>query len=330
MSTADGKVLRTVCASVSQVRGSVMHELLGMREQVHAFNLVQGIRSAFLYSSGWLFQWHEGPEAGVKRAMRIAEADPRHGRLRVLHSSLGRATLAEPLQIATTHSQDKPTDVARRLFRLGQSQALESPAPPDELWMQLLAPPGLPGAAAAESALVRRHVVAVTSGNSAAVDLVRAIGERAAAPVTYQRFATGEPRSADVGALYVDLPGPMHVMRLHALSRRSLSHPMVRLQLRDLQCVLLLLGEQADATRALAADVGGVLAHLGLRPALRFTGGGAEGTQAARECLQAHSGDLADISHEALSQSGHDDLFDSLLGGKRSARTASQAGSVSA
>lgn len=321
IANADG-VLRVVCASLSLVRGSVMQELLAMREPVSAFNFVHGVRSVFLYASGWLFQWHEGPTAGVEKALRISQADTRLGRMRVLHRSLGPATLGETLQIVTTHSLDKPTDVARRLFRLKQSEALESPAQPDELWMQLLAPPGLATAATAESALVQRHVVAVTSGNSAAVDLVRAIGERAGVPVTYQRFATGEPRSADVGAVYADLPGPFHVMRLHALSRRSLSHPMVRLLLRDVQCVLLLLGDRADANLALADDVGNLLGQLMVRPSLRLAAGAAGSAYTARQSLQTYSGDIADIDTVTLWQAGPEALFDSLLGPGRISKVA--------
>lgn len=313
---ADG-VLRVVCASLSLVRGSVMQELLAMREPVSAFNLAHGVRSAFLYASGWLFQWHEGPAAGVEKALRITQADTRLGRMRVLHRSHGPATLGETLQIVTTHGLDKPTDVARRLFRLKQSQALETPAQPDELWMQLLAPPRLASSATAESALVQRHVVALTSGNSAAVDLVRAIGERAGVAVTYQRFATGEPKSADVGAVYADLPGPFHTMRLHALSRRSLSHPMVRLLLRDLQCVLLLLGDHAAANQALADDVGALLGQLLVRPSLRLAANTAGTAHTARQCLQAYSGDIADIDTVALWHAGPEGLFESLLGSGR-------------
>ena len=312
MSFADDRVLRVVCASLSLVRGSVMQELLAMREPVSAFNLVHGVRSVFLYASGWLFQWQEGPAAGVEKALRITQADPRVGPMRVLHRSLGPATLGETLQIVTTHNLDKPIDVARRLLK--QSQALETSAQPDELWMQLLAPPGLASPVTAEPALVQRHVVALTSGNSGAVDLVRAIGERAGVPVTYQRFAAGAPRSADVGAVYADLPGSFHVMRLHALSRRSLSHPMVRLLLRDVQCVLLLLGDRADANRALADDVGVLLGQLLVRPSLRLAASAAGAASTARQCLQSYSGDIADIDAAALWQVGPDDLFDSLLG----------------
>ncbi|MBC7609278.1 MAG: BLUF domain-containing protein [Polaromonas sp.] len=307
-------VLRVICASVSMVDGSVMEELLAMREQVSAFNIAVGVRSALLHSSGWFFQWYEGSVEGVNKALRVAQADPRHGRMQTLHRSVGPATLDEPLQIATTHSADKPTDLARRLFRLKQGQALEGTAQPHELWMQLVAPPGLMGSETAESALVQRHVVAVTSGNSGAVDLVRSIGQRAGAHVTYQRFASGAPKAADVGAVYVDLPGSFHVMRLQALSRRSLSHPMVRLMLRDVQCVLLLLGEHVDSSRALAGDVGTLLQRLALRPSLRLAGACPGNAGAARECLHASSSDISDLDPAMLWQAGPDALFRSLLG----------------
>ncbi|HYW56045.1 MAG TPA: BLUF domain-containing protein [Polaromonas sp.] len=321
MTARGDDVLRVVCASVSLVPGSVMEELLALREGVGAFNATQGIRSAFLHASGWLFQWHEGPAAGVEKALRIAQADQRHGRLRELHRSMGPATLTDLLQIVTTHNQEKPTDVARRLYRLKQSQALEASASPDELWMQLVAPAGLT-AALGESGLVRRNVVAVTSGNTGAVDLVRSIGQQAGVPVTYQRFATGDPRSADVGAVYVDLPGAYSVTRVHALSRRSLAHPAVRLMLRDLQCLLLLLGDRVDSTSALAGDVGLLLKHLAVRPALRFAAATPDTSRVARECLHTLSADIAEIDVRHLMQAGPASFLGDLLGARQNAENA--------
>ncbi len=319
MNSRAGEVLRVVCASLPLVQGSVMEELLAMRGEVSAFNASQGLRSAFLYSSGWVFQWHEGSTASVDKALRITQADPRHGRIRVLHRSLGRATLEQSLQIVTTHGGDKPTDVARRLFRLKQSEALEGPVRPDELWRELMAPRHAGGGATGESLLVQSHVVAVTSGSSAAVDLVRSIGQRLGVPMTYQRFATGDPRSADVGAVYVDVPGPLQVMRLHALSRRSLSHPMVRLLLRDLQCALLLLGDGADASCALAGDVGQLLHDLTLRPSLRLAAGASHLAEAARQSLQNLSSDIGDVDCGMLSRASPETLFASLLGRRHGA-----------
>ena len=150
---------------------------------------------------------------------------------------------------------------------------------------------------------------------------MRSIGQRVGAPVTYQRFATGAPRAADVGAVYVDLPGPLHVMRLQALSRRSLSRPMVRLLMRDVQCVLLLLGDRAESTRAMVDDVGELLQSLTLRPSLRLAASVPGTAQAVRESLQACTDDIAEIDPALLWQSTHDALFRSLLGTRHGEKT---------
>ena len=314
---AQQHVVRVICASLAKVEGSVMEELLTLRGPVSAFNDAVGVRSALLSSSGWFFQWYEGSEAGVDKALRVAQADPRHGHMHVLHRSVGPATLDETLQIATTHSAEKPTDLARRLYRLKQSQALEVQAQPHELWVQLVAPHVLSNNA--ESALVKRHVVAVTSGNSGAVDLVRSIGQRANAQVIYQRFASGAPKAADVGAAYVDLDGSFQFMRLQALSKRSLSHPLVWLMLRDVQCVLLLLDEHADSNRALADGVGILLQRLALRPSFRLASVCPGNTGVARECLHGSSSDISDIDYDMLWQARPDVLVRNLLGSRPNA-----------
>jgi hypothetical protein len=313
MSTDDDTVLRVICASVSLVRSSVMDEMLGMRRDVRAFNTDHDLRSALLHCSGWFFQWHEGPIASVEKMMHIADGDPRHHRPRVLHRSLGKRTLTETLQIAATHGTDKPTDVARRLFQLVKGQAVEPGAQPRELWQQIAAPLYLPPGAA-HPPLVRQHVVAVTSEFTGAVDLVRTLGERFDLPVTYQRFANDEPRSTDVGAAYIDLPGEGQVTRLHALSRRSLAHPMVRMMLSELNCVVLMLGERVEAARVLARDVGQMLQSLAVRPALRLVPGGEETLLHARQALQGSTSDMAEIDLSVLCESGPDAVFRSLMG----------------
>jgi hypothetical protein len=312
MNAPDEPVLRVVGASLSLVRGSVMEELLAMRRDVGAFNAAHGLRSALLYSSGWFFQWHEGPVAAVGKVLHIAQADSRHHRPRVLHRSLGAPTLASTLQIATTHGADKPTDVARRLFHLTRGQELEPPGRPDELWRHLVAPLYLP-AGVTMPALVQRHVVAVTSEYTGAVDMVRMFSDRFGLPVTYQRFATDLPQSGDVGAAYVDIPGQGCVTRLHALSRRSLAHPMVRLMLGDLHCVLLLLGERAGAASALAGEVGLLLAGLSMRPALRLAAGSPDAVREARERLQACGCDIGEIDLASMWNARPEALYHELL-----------------
>lgn len=308
---AGGRVLRVISISLSRVRGSVMEELLAMRQQVGAFNEAHGLRSVLLHSAGWFIQWHEGPVASVEKMLHIAEGDSRHHRTRIVHRSLGEATLAHTLQIVTTHGADKPTDMARRLHSLFKGQAVEPGAQPAELWRQIAAPLYLP-AGMAQPPLVRRHVVAITSEYTGAVDMVRMFSDRFGLPVTYQRFATGVPNSADVGAAYVDLPGDGEVTRLHALSRRSLAYPMVRMMMSELNCVLLLLGERADAACALAQDVYRLVESLAVRPALRLASGGAGNVDQAREQLGAGR-DIAEIDLALLWKAGPEALFGQLL-----------------
>lgn len=316
MSSLAPPVVRVICTSLSLVQGSVMEELLALRQEFCAFGSLCGVRSALFYASGWFFQWHEGPAEGVEKMLRAVAADQRQKHMRVLHRSLGAATLNEPLQIATLQNQDKPTDVARRVFLLQQDQATGSAAQPRELWRMLVAATGSSAPGMARADLGQRHVVGVVSGDSGALDLVRAIGLRLGAPVSYQRFATGAHRSADFGAVYVDLPAPFYMMRLQALSRRSLSHPTVGLLMEDVRCVLMLLGEGPDRARALADDVAAMLQRHALRPVVRLSGGGAAAAQMARGCLRACSGDIGEIESAALYHAGPAALFQSLLGAR--------------
>ena len=305
---------RLICASLARVSGSVMEELLAMRGQVRAFNQARGLRSAFLSSSGWFFEWYEGAAAAVEKALRVSRADSRHHNLRVLHRSLGDPVLTECLQIMATHGGEKPTDVARRLDSLQRGQVTESPAQPGQFWAQLAAPLRLPAGHSPGCSLVRRHIVVVASEHSESIDLVRSLADRFAARVTYQRFAAGTPGSADVGAAYVDLPGPGHTTRLHALSRRSLAYPLVRLCLGQLHGMVLLLGERAEHARALGREAVELLRALGGQPPLRLAGSESETTRAALDDLGGYGGEVVSIDRAALHRSGPDTLFDLILG----------------
>lgn len=305
---------RVICASLTRVDGSVMDELLGIREQVCAFNRAHGLRAAFLHASGWFFQWLEGPAAAIDKALRVSQADSRHGSLRVIHRSLGKPFLNQLLEIAAVHGGEKPTDVARRIHRLERDQSAGPSAEPQELWLELAAPLRLAPADACPSALVRRHVVAVTSEYTESVDLIRTLAERFSSPVTYQRFASGTPKSADVGAAYVDLPGSGHVTRLQALSRRSLSHPLVEYSLRQLNSMVLLLGARAEPSQALLEEVAVLLESLAVRPALRLAAADPATARLATEHLRRFSDDIAAVDHAGLRRAGPDVLFDMVLG----------------
>jgi hypothetical protein len=285
-----------------------------MRGQVCAFNQARGLRSAFLSTSGWFFEWYEGTAAAVDKALEVSRADPRHHKLRVLHRSLGGPVLTECLQIVATHGGEKPTDVARRLDSLQREQVAEAPAQPGQFWAQLAAPLRLPGGHPPGCSMVRRHVVVVASEHAESIDLVRSLADRFAAKVTYQRYATGTPGSADVGAAYVDLPGTGQTTRLHALSRRSLAYPMVRLCLGQLHGMVLLLGERVEHARALGRDAVALLRALGGQPTLRLAGSDAEGTRAALEDLGGYGGEVVSIDRKALHRCGPGTLFDLVLG----------------
>src|SRR5258706_1713497 len=111
------QVHRMLVASVCRVPGSVVEQLLGMRDTINRFNAARGLRTALLYSGGWFLQWHEGPAAAVDEAWTRSEMHPGHAHQRLIHRSVGLATLAQRLHIASLHSRDQPSDVARRLFR---------------------------------------------------------------------------------------------------------------------------------------------------------------------------------------------------------------------
>jgi hypothetical protein len=300
LAQAGEAITRLICASVTRIDGSVLELLLAMRGQIGAFNAANNLCVAYLYGNGWFFQWMEGPQLAVDKVLRISRADPRHHHQRVLHRSLGSPTLRQPLQIATLHGNEKPADVARRLQWLKRELAAQRFTQPDELWQQLAAPLRLPGIGTTLLSQVPRHLVAVISEATESVDLVRSLGERFSAPVTYQRFAGGAPRSADVGAAYVDLAGRGQVARVQALSRGSLADPLVRLSLRQLQGVLLLMGMRPLTAPALADDVVALLRDLALRPAVRLAANDPESSRMVLEHLEGCSGDIAEVELAAL------------------------------
>jgi hypothetical protein len=302
-----------ICASLVQVQGSATEQLLGLRAPIDSFLARHDARAALLLTGGWLFQWLQGTPQALDKALAASQADTRHQHLRVVYRSQAPAVLTERLQIATTQTGEKPTDVARRLFQLQRSQEMERPASPQELWEHLSAPLRLASGDSGEARMLRRHVVAVTSGQTESVDLIRRLGDRFRAPLTYQRFATGEPGSSDVGAAYVDLAGRGQVTRLQALSRRSLVNPLLRMFLGQVHCVVLLLGPRPGPAQALALEVAQLLRSLELRPSLRLATLAADQAQMASEYLHDLSHDLVQIDPYALQQAKQDALLQLVL-----------------
>ena len=187
-------VSRVMGASVCRMPGSVVEQLLAMRQGITRLNARTGLRTALLYSSGWFLQWHEGSAEAVDEVWNRSLTHPGHAHPRMIHRSMGPARLAESLHIATLHNSDKPSDVARRLYGIEREHELGWSAEPAEIWQRLSAPCMLQPPDAALSS-VRRHVVAVTSEYTESVDLIKVIADRCSAPVSYQLFASGDVRA---------------------------------------------------------------------------------------------------------------------------------------
>jgi hypothetical protein len=263
------KVHRLMGASVCQAPGSVVERLLGMRKDISRFNAARGLRTALLYSGGWLLQWHEGPAASVDEAWVRSQAQPGHGHHRLLHRSAGNAALVGRLHIASLHSREKGNDVVRRLYEV--QRRLGRHAEPAQTW-QCVSAPCLIDADVTLPVGARCHLVAVTSELSESMDLVKSIAERHHVPVSYQRFADGETRNGDVGAAYVDTASAGRLTRLHAISRRALDDGMVRLSLRSMRCLILLLGDHAPSAARLGEAAKSLLERIADRPAVRLLG----------------------------------------------------------
>ena len=262
--------VRLMGASLCRVTGSVVDRLLGMREGICRFNAGAGLRSALLYSEGWLLQWHEGPAEAVKEAWRLPAASCAHSPPRVIHRSVGPHGLVDQLHIATLQSGDKPTDVARRLHRVQREHAGGASAEPAAIWHRLSAP-CLADSGEVESD-ARRDLVVVGSEYNQSIELIKAVAERYQATVGYQRFADCDIKSGDVGAAYVDVGHMGGVTRVQALSRRALANSMVRLSLRNVQRMVLLLGSRPQPAATLATSVATILNTLGARPIMTMIG----------------------------------------------------------
>jgi hypothetical protein len=309
-STGGQGVSRWMGASVCRMPGSVVEQLLGMREGICRLNQRTGLRTALLYSSGWFLQWHEGSAAAVADVWQRSLTHPGHAHARLIHRSVGAPRLAESLHIATLHNRDKPSDVARRLYGIEREHELGWSADPAEIWQLLSAPcmlkPPNPAASVA-----RRHVVAVTSEFTESVDLIKVVADRGRAPVSYQRFASGDVRAGEAGAAYVDMAEGGHMTRLQALSRRALANSMIRLSLRNMQCLVLLTGTRPHHASRLAAAARDLLGDTAVCPSVRVVGPCAQTRGEAMAVLSALPGlDVAQV--EPGRSTGT--LVDSVLG----------------
>lgn len=259
---------RFIGASIAQMPGSVVEQLLAMRRRIRDFNVARGLRTALLYTGGWFVQWHEGPADAIDLTWAISRSHAGHHHPRAVHRSEGAASLHEPVQIAALVGPDKPTDVARKLFDLDAYQkklALE----PADIWRRLAAPPAgrFAGAPSGE-----HRAIAVVSEYTESVELVKALAERCRVPLNYQRFAGPDPYVADAGAAYVDLGWLGGRTRVQALSRHVLRFGIARQSFSRVDAAVLLANRRADSALALADAVAPFLAAFKPEPAFHVLG----------------------------------------------------------
>ena len=246
----DPECTRLLCASQWAPEGSAIEAMLAQRALWLRRNAETGVRTALLYVSGWLVQWHEGNAEAVEAEwLRVRALSPGRA-VRQLHRSQGRASLRAGVQIASLHAAESAGDVARRLRALERDSASQEPV---VLWQALCAPCQL--APAGTAALGRRDLVAVASEDNEAVDLLRLLAEEKGLRIAYQRYAGTDLQRADVGASYLDVPlEESGITRLHALPRRALLASMTMLGLRDVRQLVLLLGSHEQRARTVLAE----------------------------------------------------------------------------
>jgi hypothetical protein len=99
------EVTRVICASISQMEGSVMDELLKIRDRNCVPDAAPPVRGAVLYSRGWFVLWLEGDEAEIDTVMRKAASDPRNAHQKEIHRSGGGAKITSPPQRSRSRSR---------------------------------------------------------------------------------------------------------------------------------------------------------------------------------------------------------------------------------
>lgn len=251
-----GAWTRLLCACRWEPQESAVSDLLASRAGWLRRSAATGVRTALLHAHGWLVRWHEGAQDAVHAEWKRLHAMDTDG-LRLLHRSTGALTLAHRVQVVSLHAGETSADVARRFDVLARESA-----EPAELW-QALAAPWRRTEAGEPAFLARRDLLAVSSEDHAAFDVVRLLAQASREPVTYQRFAGSELERRDCGAAYVDLPLARRVAtRVHALPRRSLVDGVRMLGVRNAQDLVLLLGSEGLRTRSLLAEVQLLLRQL--------------------------------------------------------------------
>ena len=261
---------RLLCASQWTPDQSAVGALLARRGEWLQRTGRSGVRTALLYSSGWLVQWHEGAHSAVEAEWERVRADPHYRNARLLHRSRGAASLHEAVQLASLHDADRSTDVARRLHALAREHEEGWAAEPAQVWQALSAPCQL-GRIGTLGFVARRDVVAVAAQDNEAVELVRLLAQERGVRMAYQRYAGSDLGRGDVGAAYADVPLDATVVtRVQALPRRALAPGVLLLGLRHVERLLVLLGSDGSRSRVLLGEVAQFLRALPRLPEVQL------------------------------------------------------------
>jgi hypothetical protein len=96
---------RLLCASQWAPEGSAIEAMLAQRGHWLRRNAETGVRTALLYVSGWLVQWHEGSAEAVEAEWLRVRALSAGRAVRVLHRSLGCASLRRADRVAACRGE---------------------------------------------------------------------------------------------------------------------------------------------------------------------------------------------------------------------------------
>ncbi|MEJ6023933.1 hypothetical protein [Ramlibacter sp. PS4R-6] len=277
----DREVTRAVCASLSRVEGSVMQELLKLRNELVAPGARVRVKYAVLYTSGWLVLWVEGSEDAVRKAIARAAADPRNEHQKLLHFSRGPAGLADRVLVATTQTTLRPTQFARWVVHLiDEGAGME----PSEIWNRLGAPCLIDRSPQPQRPVQQYAFIA--ADDHGPVDQLRRLGEHFKSPVVYQRFGVAQHRSPDMGMAYVDVWVRRGPARIRLLSGAAMARSAVRHSMPPLDAIILLLGGRPLAVVELVTNVAKALLPLERPPKVWVAGAPGEPTSASLRLLE--------------------------------------------
>lgn len=275
------EVTRAVAASISRMEGSVMDQLLAIRNEICSYRRAR-VNYAAVYTSGWFIVWVEGSDDAVARALQALGSDPRNEHQKLLHKSRGPATLHERVVVATTQTPLRPTEFAKWVLHMkDQGRFME----PREIWNRLGAP-CLVDRMGRPCTRPTQQYALVAADDHGPVDQLRRIGERFQTPVIYQRFGLARSHSPDLGMAYVDVPTGEGAARVRVLTRRAIAQASVRRSMPTVEALVLMVGNRPAAAIELATHVADTVRTLAEPPKVWLVGPAGEPTEACARLLE--------------------------------------------